>query len=70
VNNSKSNSSMKNNNTNINDNLYKKYKINEVTYTIILNGDYSDGKYSIIEVLFPVEKEKEIPCTNMLLKML
>ena len=56
-----SNSSMKNNNTHINDTPYQKYKINEITYTIILNGDYSDGKYSIIEVLFPPEKEKEIP---------
>jgi quercetin dioxygenase-like cupin family protein len=61
VNNFDSNSTMKNNNTNINDNLYKKYKINEITYTIILDGDYSDGKYSIIEVSFPAEKEKEIP---------
>jgi quercetin dioxygenase-like cupin family protein len=56
-----SNSSMKNNNTDINDSPYQKYKINEITFTIILNGDDSDGKYSIIEVLFPAEKEKEIP---------
>jgi quercetin dioxygenase-like cupin family protein len=61
VNNLKSNSSMENNNTNINDRLYQKYKINEITYTIIINGDCSDGKYSIIEVLFPAGKEKEIP---------
>jgi quercetin dioxygenase-like cupin family protein len=61
VNNFKPNSSKKNNGININDKLYQKYKIDEITYTIILNGDYSDGKYSIIEVSFPAEKEKEIP---------
>lgn len=56
-----SNTSMEDNNTNINAKPYQKYKINEITYTIILNGDYTNGKYSIIEVSFPVEKEKEIP---------
>jgi quercetin dioxygenase-like cupin family protein len=37
------------------------YKVDEIIYKIILNGKQSDGKYSLIEIEFPSEKEKEIP---------
>ena len=37
--------------------LCQKYKINEIIYTIILDGKESAGKYSIIEVEFPTKKE-------------
>ena len=40
---------------------HKKYMIDEIIYTIILNGKESDGKYSLVEITFPSEKEKEIP---------
>lgn len=41
--------------------IYRKYKVDEIIYKIILNGQDSDGKYSLIEMEFPSEKEKEIP---------
>ena len=41
--------------------IYQKYQIDELTYTIILNGDRSDGKYSLIEIEFLSDREKEIP---------
>jgi quercetin dioxygenase-like cupin family protein len=47
-------------NNNSSNEFYQKYKIDEIVYTIILNGKYNHGKYSIIEMDFPLEKEKEI----------
>ena len=41
--------------------IYLKYEVDEIIYKIILNGKDSDGKYSLIEMEFPAEKEKEIP---------
>jgi quercetin dioxygenase-like cupin family protein len=41
--------------------IYQKYNVDEIIYKIILNGKDSDGKYSLIEMEFPAEKEKEIP---------
>lgn len=40
---------------------YKKYKIDEIIYKTISNGKDNDGKYSQIEMIFPSEKEIEIP---------
>jgi quercetin dioxygenase-like cupin family protein len=46
---------------NMDNKIYQKYQIDEMTYIIILNGDMSDKKYSLIEIEFPTGKEKEIP---------
>ena len=49
---------------------HKKYMIDEIIYTIILNGKESDGKYSLVEITFPSEKEKRrYLYTNMLKKI-
>ena len=37
------------------------YKIDGITYTLILNGNENNGKYSVIEMNFPLDQEKEIP---------
>jgi quercetin dioxygenase-like cupin family protein len=39
----------------------QKYNLDEIIYTIILNGKESNGKYSLIQITFPYEKEKEVP---------
>jgi len=51
----------KSGNANSNDRIYLKYTVNEITYKVILNGQQSSGKYSLIEMEFPAEKENEIP---------
>jgi hypothetical protein len=48
-------------NSNLTNKIYQIYKVDEIIYKIILNGKQSDGKYSLIEMEFPTEKEKEIP---------
>ena len=48
-------------NSNSSNKVYQKYKVDEIIYKIIINGKDSDGKYSLIEMEFPSEKEKEIP---------
>ena len=48
-------------NSNSSNKIYQKFKVDEIVYKIILNGKDSDGKYSLIEMEFPSEKEKEIP---------
>jgi quercetin dioxygenase-like cupin family protein len=55
-----------NSNTNIPNHNYKpnfhqKYKLNEIIYTVILRGIDNDNKYSLVEMIFPPDKEKEIP---------
>ena len=48
-------------NYNSNNKIYSKYKVDEISYKIILNGKDSDGKYYLIEIEFPSVKEKETP---------
>ncbi|MGN6348113.1 MAG: cupin domain-containing protein [Candidatus Nitrosocosmicus sp.] len=36
------------------------YKIDGIIYTIVLNGNQNNGKYSIIQMDFPLNQEKEI----------
>ena len=48
-------------NSNSSNKVYQKYKVDEIIYKIIINGKDSDWKYSLIEMEFPSEKEKEIP---------
>src|SRR5215217_1530544 len=47
---------------NINDTIkfYQKYKIDDIIYTILLKGDETQGKFSLIEMSFPSDKEKGI----------
>jgi quercetin dioxygenase-like cupin family protein len=55
-------------NTNTNDpnhnykpNFHQKYNLNEIIYTVILRGIDNDNEYSLVEMIFPPDKEKEIP---------
>ncbi len=40
--------------------FYQKYKLDDIIYTILLKGDDTQGKFSLIEMNFPLEKEKTI----------
>jgi len=41
-------------------NFYQKYKLDDIIYTILLKGDETHGKFSLIEMSFPSENEKGI----------
>lgn len=58
---SKSNNNIHSSNQNYNTKFQQKYKLNEIIFTIILSGSDNDNKYSLVEMNFPPEKEKEIP---------
>ncbi len=50
--------------TNYNDNdvkPYKQYNLNGINYRILVSGEQTSGKYSIIEGSFPMGEEVEIP---------
>jgi quercetin dioxygenase-like cupin family protein len=61
VHNSKEFLGIKESNNNNSSKFYQKYKLDEIIYTIILNGEENNGKYSLIQMTFPYEMEKEIP---------
>jgi quercetin dioxygenase-like cupin family protein len=55
--NSETSFSLENNNSK----AYQKYILDEINYTIVLTGSENNGEYSLIEMVFPAEKEKEMP---------
>lgn len=40
---------------------YKQYNLNGINYRILVSGEQTSGKYSIIEGIFPSGEETEIP---------
>ncbi|HSA75511.1 MAG TPA: hypothetical protein VLE21_04915, partial [Candidatus Nitrosocosmicus sp.] len=40
---------------------FEQYTLNGITYKIIVSGNQTENKYSIIEITFPSGEESEIP---------
>ncbi|MDN5847164.1 MAG: hypothetical protein L0H53_12930 [Candidatus Nitrosocosmicus sp.] len=55
------NSNNTNNSNNNGVKSYEQYNLNDINYRILVSGEQTKGKYSIIEGIFPAEQEAEIP---------
>ena len=47
--------------SNENDKSFQQYNLDSIDFKIVLSGDKTCGKYSLLEVQFLAEKEYEIP---------
>ena len=43
------------------DRSFQQYDLDGIDFKIVLSGDKTGGKYSLLELYFPAEKENEIP---------